>query len=112
MIDNLTGRHLLKWAVVAMAALAFATATKAWSELSNDVVLSYQTPPGELTVHIFDQDGDRLRKTVFSPRLRTHEVVLPTGRYRVEMIPNGHPARSHWFTVSEDDLSVTVRYDQ
>ena len=82
-MEKLTARHILKWATVALAALAFATATKAWRELSTDVVLTYQSPPGELTVNIFDTHGDRLRRTVFSPRLTTHEVVLPTGRFRV-----------------------------
>ncbi|MBV71596.1 MAG: hypothetical protein CMH52_09660 [Myxococcales bacterium] len=112
MIGNLTGKHILKWSVVALAALAFATATKAWSELSNDVILTYHAPPGDLTINIFDPHGERLRRTVFSPRLRTHEVVLPTGRYRVEMIPKGKRPQSHWFTVSEDELSVTLRYDE
>ena len=110
MTEKLTVRHALRWVVVALAALAFATATKAWSELSNDVVITYQTPPGELSVSLFDQDGERLRKTQFSDRLRTHEVVLPMGRYRVEIHPKGHPPRTKWFTVSDDDLAVTIVY--
>lgn len=79
------GRRLLRYAAAACAALALVHAVRAFQQSARDVRLVYTAPPGELIVELVDDEGTRVRRTVFAGAERSHAVRLPDGRYRARM---------------------------
>ena len=106
---TLDRRVWLKWTAVALAALAVAYATRVGTSMSNEVHLTYLAPAGELRVTLMDSEGKRMRRTDFDDSEFKHVVVLPSGDYQVELIPQGHRPYRHTFTVSSDG-AIEIAY--
>ncbi len=103
------GRRLLRYAAAACAALALVHAVRAFQQSARDVRLVYTAPPGELTVELVDDEGTRVRRTVFTGAERAHAVRLPDGRYRARMRLGAGEAVHQPFEVRGDGL-VEVRF--
>ncbi len=102
-------RRLLRLAGATFAALALVHGARVWQQSGRDVQLSYEAPPGELTVTLFDHEGHRLRRAVFPGALRDHTVDLPEGHYRARLELAGRPPVDRRFEVV-DDGALRVSY--
>ena len=91
------------------AALALVHAVRAFQQSARDVRLVYTAPPGELTVELVDDEGTRVRRTVFAGAERAHAVRLPDGRYRARMRLGDAGPVQQAFEVHGDGL-VEVRF--
>ncbi|MCA9539354.1 MAG: hypothetical protein KC620_10735 [Myxococcales bacterium] len=91
----------LRYAAIACAALAFVQAVRLWSDAKCEVTLTYRAPVGELTVTLLDEEGERLRRTVFGGADRSHIVPLPPGSYIAELSMPAQDAVRRRFQVRE-----------
>lgn len=99
----------MKWAAVALAALAVAYGARLYSTMSNQVRLGYEAPDRPLTVTILNEDGETLRRTHFGARPYQHEVTLPSGSYRARIQPDGLKAEERAFIV-QGETTVLLSY--
>lgn len=88
-----TKKRLLRYALVAVSALAVAQGIRVYQASSREVQLVYFAPAGPLTVELRDEDGTRLRRTEFAADgIRQHELELPDGTYSAIMrVPERRP---------------------
>ena len=77
--------------------------------MSNDVRLRYDAPERPLTVTIFNDAGERVRRTHFGVRPYQHELTLPSGSYRARIQPDGLSPAERDFLV-EGETTVLLNY--
>ncbi len=78
-------KRALRYASVALAALALAYGARTWQAAGRETAIRYEAPAGEIRVVLTASDGAVLRRTVFASGERQHTVKLPEGAYQVRM---------------------------
>ncbi|MFN3200622.1 MAG: hypothetical protein ACE366_19640 [Bradymonadia bacterium] len=107
------GRRLLRYAVVALAALAIAQAIRTWQAGGREITMMYEVPAGVLSVKLLDEEGTPMRKVRFAAGAeRRHTVTLPDGTYkaRLERRAGEKLIRTEtWFAVGEASSTVVIK---
>lgn len=100
--------RLIRYVMVALAALAVAQAVRTWQSGGREITLMYSGGAGEMAVRLLDEEGQTLRRVTFAPKAeRRHTISLPDGSYRA-IIDVAGARREAWFRVESGVSTVEL----